>query len=296
MLRSGDSIPSENFCILDSELLRAGDVLLTRGVGREAVAIAMGTGGPFSHAAIWLPRVGNTLNAQRIAYLELFESEDLGLGATPLQRVEVLVTNGSRKIGLLIPNITAASIYRHPGIQYLDDTTLEHAANRLRSKEEHLGYSELDRLALAAKTLGLRSFLENYLRSKDKRDVYLVPGSFCSELVAKYFQEVKLGLFWPEKRPENVSPNDLSRSFLEHTDGIIIHDEEVVEITNVERLLLSRKDIPGMVRFNSGYIKSNQLAAELEQKFIEQRAKTIRNQRSLVSWQLREALDYIKKG
>jgi hypothetical protein len=151
MYRSGDSITSENFCVLDADLVRAGDVLLTQGVGRDAVAIALGTGGPFSHAAIWLPRVGNVGNRQRIAHLELFESEDLGVGATPLQRVDVLVAGDSRKNGLLIPNVTQASIYRHNGIQYLDQTTLELAANRLRAKEEFLGYSELDRLGSCCK-------------------------------------------------------------------------------------------------------------------------------------------------
>jgi hypothetical protein len=71
-----DQIPTGYF--LRSSELKVGDVLLTRSPDKSSTAISWATGGPYSHAGIWLPLTSNP------SQLILVESEDYGVGPTAL--------------------------------------------------------------------------------------------------------------------------------------------------------------------------------------------------------------------
>jgi hypothetical protein len=64
------------------DLVKAGDVLLARSGDKFSSAISFGTRGPYSHAAIWLPALPSGAESP---ILILVESDDLGVGETPLK-------------------------------------------------------------------------------------------------------------------------------------------------------------------------------------------------------------------
>jgi hypothetical protein len=161
--KDSESAAERTSFALRADLVRAGDVLLTLGSGFASAAIAAMSGRPgvapmaiaamtgrlFSHAAIWLPRVPGSTALTGIWRLELFESEDSGVGATSLAKAYFTTRDGARELGMLISDAVAVALFRHPMIESLEPKFLEEAADRLREKEQYLGYSEFDRLALA---------------------------------------------------------------------------------------------------------------------------------------------------
>jgi hypothetical protein len=293
--------------VLKADVVRAGDVLLTRGRGLGSAAIAALSGGPglasaaiavmmrglFSHAAIWLPRVTGTAALTGIFGLELFESEDSGVGETSLTKAYFTTRHGMQELGMLISDAAAVALFRHPMIEKLEPRLLEDAANRLREKEQYLGYSELDRLAQAANRMPLlKPYITSFLRSQDNRDVTLVPGSFCSELVAKYFDELGLALFEPRRAPETVAPNDLRDSLLKEVKGAFL---DTSGLQKVEHLLQNswpgRKDfLPAMVRFKSRSIQVSRQVQILEETFSQSRSETLAAQSAMLSLQVPEAV------
>jgi uncharacterized protein Yka (UPF0111/DUF47 family) len=256
------------------------------------MAIAAVTGGRFSHAAIWLPRVEIKAHLTGIWQLELFESEDSGIGQTSLPKILFTEHNGTDELGVLLPNTADAALYRHPTTEVIKPKLLEEAANRLREKEQYLGYSELDRLAQAAnKTPWLKPYIVSFLRSHDNRDISLIPGSFCSELVAKYFEELELPLFHSHRSTDTVAPNDLSDSLLKEVEGAISSMSQLREVRHIRSIGPGRKEfLPAMVRFRSRSIQVARQVEEMEATLSQDRGDTLTMQSAMLSSEVRQAV------
>jgi hypothetical protein len=284
-------IASVNY-VIRVDRLRPGDVLLTRGSDKYSSPIASGTGGLYSHAALWLPRLGAEPPYAEPFDLQLFESEDLGVGETHLAEAFVTTSDGQRFLARLVPDALAIGLFRHPRIEALDPAELGVAARRLRESDEHLGYSELDRLALAVDWSPLlRSRLAAVLRTKDDRDIALVPGPFCSELVAKYFAELQLQLFDEARLPEQVGPNHLAASRLQEVPDAIISSGSVVRLEPLRQIGLSRKEaLPAFVRYRSMNIQIERQASVLASTLQRMQERTAAWQSQQLAEQANEAL------
>ena len=290
-MKHRSDIASFNY-VIRVDGLRPGDVLLTRGSDKHSSPIASGTGGLYSHAALWLPRVGAEPPYAEPFDLQLFESEDLGVGETHLAEAFVTTRDGQRFLARLVPDALAIGLFRHPRIDALDPAELGVAARRIREADEHLGYSELDRLALAIDgSPVLRRRLAALLRARDDRDIALIPGPFCSELVAKYFAELGLQLFDEARSPEQVSPNHLAASRLEEVPDAIISSGSVVRLEPLRQIGLSRKDaLPAFVRYRSMNIQIERQASILTSTLQRMQERTVAWQSQQLVEQANEAL------
>ena len=192
--------PAKGDLYLDTGVLQPGDVLLELGTGKDSTWIARATGGPFSHAALVMGRSF------------LFESDDLGVGYTPLKadRVERRAT-GTRTLSRL-DGVKEAVLLRFPRFtakqaRDLGDDLIE-ALGPLDGKE----YPAWSALASAAPggRLGTQvgrvvlSILDWYQNTQ-----VVVPGPFCSELIAGVFADVmpRRRLFDKPRDPTRVNPN-----------------------------------------------------------------------------------------
>lgn len=189
-------------------VVRAGDVLLTRGRGAESAVIAAVTGGQFSHAALWLPLRDSPTPA-------LIESEDLGVGFTPL--VPIHFRAGSALISTYsIPHSPLVwKLMRHPALAGIDLSRLADASDAFLQKVLSRRYSALERLVKPVglpapiETLAERlgAFADRLARAQGHQ------GIFCSELVALFFEELQVTLFEGSGcASTHVSPNDLVSS------------------------------------------------------------------------------------
>jgi hypothetical protein len=282
-------IASFNY-VIRVDRLRPGDVLLTRSLDKHTSFIAPGTGGLYSHAALWLPRLGAEPPYAEPFDLQMFESEDLGVGETHLAEAFVTTSDGRRFLARLVPDALAIGLFRHPEIGALDPAELGAAARRLRESDEHLGYSELDRLALAVDGAPvLRRRLAAVLRTRDDRDIALVPGAFCSELVAKYFAELRLLLFDDPRPPEEVSPSHLAESRLQEVPDVIIPSGSVVRLEPLRQSGLSSA-LPAFVRYRSMKIQIERQASILTSTLRRMQERTVAWQSQQLAEQAREAL------
>lgn len=235
------------------DLLQAGDVLLTKSIGgtwkdrRISDAIADLTEGTYSHAAIWLPVAEPSLSDT----LLLVESEDLGVGLTFLPSGHVEISTGEREFGYFLLGVKEAAIFRHPALASLEAGRLFQATRQLQEKEFHLPYSKLERLAGALGRFRLlRPQIAFVLRWIDRGDPRLVFGTFCSELVAKYFEILGVPLFDPPKKPEQWSPNDLS-CVLDEQNDLLLPLSSVPSYKIQESLLPREEYLPRLVSLNS---------------------------------------------
>jgi hypothetical protein len=91
--------------------------------------------------------------------------------------------------------------------------------------EEDLGknYSELFRLvAVLDLDHSVSSILTSISHALEKKLETNVPGPFCSELIAKFYQRLNLQLFDDQRPPERVSPNDLASSRLCPVSDVVV--------------------------------------------------------------------------
>jgi len=160
---------------VDCRMLRPGDVLLSRGHGKPASAIAAWTNGPYSHAAIV------------VSDSWLFESDDVGVGYTPLELTRVEVIESENHLLGLLRGTQAAEVRRYPGLENRQPEQLSAALREILQPFAGLEYPEWSALADA----GNRGAIGNaamgaILRLRDslEKGTLWNPGPFCSQLAA----------------------------------------------------------------------------------------------------------------
>lgn len=212
--------------LLISERLRPGDVILTRGMEKESLLIAVSTAGPFSHAAL-------VLNESSV-----FEALDDGVGYNWLRPVCSGSLNGQRihcvRLGSTVSNI---KVLRHRHLKSISSHRVHSALDAL--VREFLGhpYSIMRRLAepLIWIVRPVARWLLGRKDPADKRRPEALPGVFCSELIAQFFQGLSIPLFGGARRPEQISPNELWRLngiTFDEVQNVILLPEDMNQMEN----------------------------------------------------------------
>lgn len=198
---------------LEPAALQPFDVLLTRGAAKQSLWIAKLTSGKFSHAALVVNR------------WFLFESDDVGVGYTPLKIHRIECLKDKRKLLSELSDVDQAVILRHP---CLDSATAESLENKLADALAPLiglQYPEWTKLATALPGWALTQLGRLALSLVDIGDTKVVnPGPFCSQMVAAVLMDVlgpKLSVFVPSRGPETVSPNVFLSSELKPLKGVV---------------------------------------------------------------------------
>ncbi|MFB0493594.1 hypothetical protein ABIE45_006250 [Methylobacterium sp. OAE515] len=258
--------------LIVSAAVQAGDILLTRGPGHESALIAAATGGLYSHAAIWLPFRLEDEDGKIVGQsLHLIESDDHGVGESYPERLYLEGEIFHRQLCYCTaPGTKSALLLRHKNIHLVSQEEIISATRSLKESEFYKAYSELHRLLEATKFVPtVRKALELFLRFQDRADINLVTGSFCSELVAKFFKLLNLDLYNFDQAPSSISPNDLSRSaLLCAVAGAVINKDQVSDSATAYRSRYTnvfKRDVilPGFVRQNSLTIRFSEKIAAL---------------------------------
>jgi hypothetical protein len=198
-------------CLVRSDLLQVGDVILTRGADIASTLIAKWTAGEFSHAALCIERG------------MILESDGTIIRHKLLLHFGFVKINDALKnVSQLPDNPSKAAVYRHPEIETVRDQLTE-AVRLLMEGDLGKNYSELFRLvALLNLDHSVSSILTSLSRALEKKMETNVPGPFCSELIAKFYQRLNLQLFDDQRPPERVSPNDLASSRLCPVSDVVV--------------------------------------------------------------------------
>ncbi|MDP1874828.1 hypothetical protein [Phenylobacterium sp.] len=191
---------------LKLDQVRAGDVLISCSENPRGKATAIGSDGLYSHAALFLP--GRPI-PDFPPHLELVEADEHGVGAT-WQDILSLSQGKVAPIPVVsFPGLRRLLLLRHPQLAAMSPDLILSAAERLRAQEFYRAYSLYERLARVSFLGPLwHPILRRALRLIDRRRAY-DPGAFCSELVAKFFQELDVPLFHHHLEPASVSPSRL---------------------------------------------------------------------------------------
>lgn len=208
--------------------IQSGDVLLTLGHSLHSKVITTVTGGDYSHAALWLQ------TAEHPETLMLAEADGYGVGFTPLMPVTF---RSSDRFGTLTYSLEGApkryQLLRHPGIQKLDQKFVTDTTELFVRTFFNKSYSDLERLVNAVNLHPvINSFARKLLGFADKfKSDSKQTGSFCSELVAAYFQLLDLPLHADKSLPVEISPNDLCspQCLLEPVYDAFIHAESICD-------------------------------------------------------------------
>jgi hypothetical protein len=199
-LPSATSAQSRRYLLRDS--VRPGDVLLSMGTGLDSKAIAVATGGEFSHAALF--HNDSTL----------FEADESGIGFTFLPLI-VGTVDGQEARWLELPDYYSSPVVvlRHPHLAKYDIKEFEQAFRRVTTKFYAEPYSKLERLVDASRLPErVRPVFRRALRLRDRRRASAIQaGSFCSELIGHAFNELGLSLFDVPVSPCQISPAVLAR-------------------------------------------------------------------------------------
>lgn len=232
------------------DAIQPGDVLLVRGGGAQSRLIASLSGGPYSHAGLFL-------SSDRLSEPVLHESDREGVGATPLPMASVrLRSSPELRMVLILGRLEQAILLRHPRIDEVSDERLAKAYLHVRNTKLHQHYPELGRLAAPA---GLPQVVEEFLTSTQQLADRVAQrrvrrGVFCSELVGSYFDQIKLPLVEGGHVSARLAPNHLQpgASLLQPVPDALIDAarfaEDVVELTEAVHPIWTRKQsVPMLV-------------------------------------------------
>ena len=224
------------------DAIKAGDILLSRGRGAESWAIALSTRGRYSHAAFFLPfRFDKVVEHKGVevplkgVFLDVVEADDEGVGAVPAR--PLTIASGGRKYDVLRfadgRAATVAVLLRHPAMASVDERMLEQTARIFSDTELLRSYSSMERLAGPLRLPGLlKRVFERALRARyPQPEGPILPGCFCSELAAKFYNRLGVPLFSKAIIAENISPNDLvpSRSLLKVVPDAIVTAADIAD-------------------------------------------------------------------
>jgi hypothetical protein len=232
---------------LRTEIVKPGDVILSRSSGKESKIIAKFTRGRYSHAALVCnPSVR-------------FESLSDGIGFTwsDISRAEYHEDEG---FWLLedISHYSDIAVYRYPNLSKEKEDAVKATLLKLVDTFYGLEYPDLTHLADASSpspTLRrLAAVLLRYFGKKTQKTP-IIPGPFCSELVALVFDSLGLPLFDSNRPAKTISPNDLSRSRLRLVPnaiccsaGEIENNEKLVRELNSTHKGIGREILPILVK------------------------------------------------
>jgi hypothetical protein len=199
---------SPDTLLLRQDLVRSGDVLLTYGRGSESKTIAAVTSGEFSHAAVF------------ISPLDLLESFDL-VAHSSIDPVGQAVIQGKRVFLARLPHDPLrATLWRHPSADAVSRERFAKAYSRLLEEQLGMDYPPRDRLVHLAQ---VPTFLKDRLKKHyHGRAQTPIPGDFCSQLVARFYEYLKVPLFDDRRGPDKVSPNHLAECKLTQVAGAIL--------------------------------------------------------------------------
>jgi hypothetical protein len=199
-----------------SQRVQLGDVLLTRGRSSLSKAVLVGTGGRFSHAALF---VGSSL----------YDAVEVrGTGRTVLEHVSLDLRYSlkrglvDRSYGLRLPPEDEYLWLRHPKVfSTFEETELEKALYGVASFVRYPNPSALASLLpvpevvrrLVASATEWMEGLFGLTREES--------GIFCSQLIALFFECARVELFDPP-RGDKVTPDDLVDSELQPVDGALM--------------------------------------------------------------------------
>jgi len=215
------------------DALRPGDVILCAGksVDSKAIIAATNYGSPhrvFSHAAIVLDRH------------IWFESNDFGIGPIMVPIVKIERHEAERWRLADISGFDRFAVFRHPHLPTnLDRIELFDLLESLTSPYAGSEYPTLSRLKDATKHLsgfpefkrGLLAFIDWY---QSEGEEVIIPGPFCSELVALIYDQLAattklpVSLFKQTRKPSFTSPNDLADpaiSLLEPRPELVVNED-----------------------------------------------------------------------
>jgi hypothetical protein len=204
--------------------LLPGDVLLSRGTGRESDQIARLTFGPFSHAAIY------------VTFGVVFEAISDGVGFTGLE----LAKHCDHGVGYLVEvsHYAHVEVRRHPKIERQcatpsgADRVVEELARVLIS-ENGKEYPPLRALAHAVPMVpAVVVYPYLFVAARHVGEGHkTVPGLFCSQLVCKALTRLcayplRPGFLGRRLPPHKISPNNLQfrRSLLNPVRDAVVDD------------------------------------------------------------------------
>lgn len=213
--------------------VQLGDVLLSRASGKkvETKLIAKMTKGVYSHAAVFISFKERPDGKPTM--LQLIEAEDLGVGWTGLDPF-LLALDGERFEDVAPPpgNPEKAALLRHPQISSVPLPQLIEASRKIRDEQLFMAYPPLDRLVDATP---FPAFIKAVVRRAAAREKYehdpLAIGSFCSQLVAKFYELLPVSLFDIRRPANEISPNALAASKLVEVKDAVIFSSMITERT-----------------------------------------------------------------
>ncbi|CAN5808620.1 hypothetical protein BH11PSE8_BH11PSE8_22250 [soil metagenome] len=236
--------------VLEDEV-RAGDVLLVRGASIQSRVIAGWTGGPYSHAGIFLPQKDDFRPV-------LHEADATGVGPTVLPGTFVRFASGDLRSALFLgSNVEQAVLLRHPQLEAVSDAELMAATERLSDDALWTHYSSIGRLARPA---GLPRVAQDIWNAFEKVSDRVVAdrtrrGVFCSELVGRFFELSNLPLQPGGHVSASLSPNSLrpEQSLLRVVESAVLDanrfNSQVVEMFDISFPPSSRSEfLPPLIR------------------------------------------------
>lgn len=205
--------------LLVGDVLRAGDVILSRYPTEESQLLADATGGPFSHASLW------------IATGCLIEADGYGVGETFLHADAMSRKSGIVSVYRLPRPVVDVEVRRLDDLSKVSEEALEEALQQMRLLHLYRDYSEVKRLFPLVNWSPTTSdqLTRMFTKWEAAADKDAIPGAFCSELVALYFNALGLQPFNPARNPDSVSPNDFIKvgSLLRRIDDAVLRCDDI---------------------------------------------------------------------
>ncbi|MDA8511162.1 hypothetical protein [Citrobacter sp. Igbk 14] len=193
--------------LLWEKKLRPGDVLLVCGNSPFSSLIVKASGGPYSHAAIWIHGGDSGIES-----LYLAESDTSGVGFTFLLPMRLYPGGHStaEKVICIPENPREWILLRHPECENIDLSRMIQASKDLQENDFYKTYSAVPRLLEAITLPDFPHLLAKHVAQaiESCRFDKGTRGAFCSELVATFFSRLGLELFTDGRDPQTVSPND----------------------------------------------------------------------------------------
>ena len=194
--------PARSF--LDPKKLQSGDVLLTRGSGKEADCISLASRGHYSHAEMFF-------EVNDGADFATIEANEHGVWKRRHEYVSGTFHH-QRVRWIAIPHRASDFIVlRHEDLTNRGNTAIQKSLGAAYVQFGGSPYSLFTRLIDASDIPDwLRPPAKLILALKDNRDISSpLPGYFCSELVVLLMRCLNIQLFPENRAPESVSPSDL---------------------------------------------------------------------------------------
>ncbi|MBI4660600.1 MAG: hypothetical protein HY735_17320 [Verrucomicrobia bacterium] len=224
--------PNATLLFLIEAKLQPGDVVLTLGNEKFSERIGWVTHGKYSHAILVVSKN------------KWFEADDEGVGYSSAW------TLGAWPKGpgvvfqhlLALPACSHAQLFRHPALKGRAPEDIEKAIATIVKPWEGEDYSDFRRLFRPLEISGERSWWVKLALSYHQRmERRRASGMFCSEVVARVFEELErdhgfagASLFDVHRDADRVHPGHLANSRLRPVDGAVLDSQKLSPGVKVE--------------------------------------------------------------